>query len=467
MSDPGRIAQLLFHVDRRVGFGSGFMPPSLLAWAEPRGIASTDNMDCVAVGYTGVWAGGSDDDGKAILYYSTNAGRTWRNVTTRLPSDTSPITAIGANQGSDYIYIGTNAGTMFKSSDNGATFATTGAGFTAKVTAIAFEHPDQAWVGGHGGKLKFTNHSTWTDRSTQLGWGAGEQILALQMKPQDYDSLMVAGTLPSGPTGRLAFTSDGSTFTNRHSLIPSATEYHALAYSQIDDRFLISGLDASATRVYYTTDDAASGVEISGLADTGAVKYAALHVILDTWAAFKGDGTIYRLVQDRTGDVRLADEVTEIAGIKTAYSNAQALAYDPTLNRYYLVGHHYLLYTDDIGQVGTFMTRALPQGSAIIGQVLIAPCKYKHIATAAGTLIKTGPGKLVAFHITTESNVAHDVTFYDNTTNAAPVLVQVRVNRYTYGPNPNVFCPSHPIQFDNGLYVYIGHGNTRVLVAYF
>jgi len=355
---------------------------------------------------------------------------------------------------------------MFKSSNNGATFSTTGAGFTAKITAIQFEHPDQAWAGGHGGKLKYTDHSTWTDRSTQLGWGANDNILALQMKPQDYDSLLVAGTLTTGPTGKLAFTSDGSTFTDRSSLIPSATQYNALAYSQIDNRFMVSGRDASTTRVYYTTDNAASGVEISDLADTGGVKFAALHVILDTWAAFKEDGTVYRLVQDRAGDVRLADEVTEIAGIKTAYSNAKALAYDPTLNRYYLAGNHYLLYTDDIGQVGAYMTRALPQGSAIIGQVLIAPCKYKSIEVATGTLIKTGPGKLVGFLITSVSNTAHDVDFFDNTTNAAPLIVKVRVNPQTYGPNPISFTPAHPIQFDNGLYIYVGHGNTRVLVAY-
>jgi len=467
MTDPGRIAQLLFHVDRRVGFGSGFMPPSLLAWAEPRGIASTAELTAVAVGYTGVWAGGDDGSGGAILYYSSNAGRTWRNVTSRLPDTSIPITAIGANPGSDYIYIGTSDGTMFKSSNNGATFATTGAGMTDKVTSIEFPHPDRVWIGGYDGKLKYTDHSTWTDRTSQLGWGASANVLALAQKPQDTDSILVAGTIPTGPTGKLAYTGDGSTFTDRSSLIASATEYHALAYSQIDDRFLIAGVDASTTRVYYTTDNAATGEEISDLADPGGVQYAALHVILDTWAAFKSDGTVYRLVQDRTGDVRLADEVTEIAGIKTAYSDAQGLAYDPTLNRYYLVGNNYLLYTDDIGQVGAYITRALPQGSAIIGQVLIAPCKYKHIASAAGTLIKSGPGKLVGFLITTDNNVAHDVDFYDNTTNAAPLIVKVRVNRYTYGPNPTVFTPAHPIQFDNGLYIYVGHGNTRVLVAYF
>ena len=470
MSDPGRVAQLLFNVDRRIGFGSGFMPPSLLAWAQPHGLPSTAKLNAVATGYTAVWAGGEDDAGNAILYYSTNAGRNWRNATGRLPVTTSPITAIGANPGSPYIYIGTEGGHVFMSENNGATFSnvSASAGFTGyTITSIQFAHPDKVWIGAHGGLLKFTDHSTWTNRTTQLGWTSNDNILALAQKPQNKEAVLVAGTRITGPTGMLAYTDNNSTFTSKSSLIPSATTYNCLGYSQIDNRFLIAGKDASTTRVYYSTDNATSGHEIAPLADTGGVSFVALHVILDTWACIKADGTLYRTVQDRTGDIRLADEVTEIAGIKTAYANAKALAYDATLNRYYLVGYNYLLYTDDIGQVGAYMTRALPAGSAIIGQVMIAACSYYHVTTGGvAHVIKSGPGKLVGFLITSANNNAHDVNFYDNTAASGTLIYTARVNPSTYGPNPIPFYPAHPIQFNTGLTVYSGHGNTRILVAY-
>ncbi|MBC7222879.1 MAG: hypothetical protein H5T59_01145, partial [Anaerolineae bacterium] len=180
MSDPGRIAQLLFHVDRRIGIGSGFMPPSLLAWATPRGLAPDHKIEAIAVGYSAVWAGGQDASGNAVLYYSTNGGKNWRNATSRLPDTTNPITAIAANPGSQYIYIGTSGGDVWKSSNHGETFASGGAGLSGNyIYAIAFAHPSMVWIGAAGPNLKYTDHSTWTDRTTDLGWPAGSLIYAL------------------------------------------------------------------------------------------------------------------------------------------------------------------------------------------------------------------------------------------------------------------------------------------------
>ncbi len=466
-SDPGRTAELLFHIDRRIGIGSGAMPPSLLAWAEPRGIDSDAQLDAIAVGYTGTWAGGNDGSGRAILYFSHNGGRTWRDVTSRLPTSSEPITAIGANPGSPYIYIGTSAGTVFKSSDSGQTFATNAAGFTARIRAMAFANPRQLWAAADGPELKFTNHSTWTSRTSYLGWTAGSIVYALAQKPQNKDGLMVAGTYPYGPTGKLAYTDNGSTFYNRSNMMAGATEYHALGYSAIDDRFLVAGMDGSyITRIYRTVDNGATGEEVPGTADEGGAAVVAMHCILDTWAIVRSDGAILRIAQARSGLVRLADEVSEIVGVQRSYADARALAYDPTLNRYFLVGHNYLIYTDDVAQVGAFLTKSLPQGNATIGQVYIAPCQYKSIEVAGGTQVKTGPGQLVGFLITSVSNNAHDVDFHDGTSTAAPRICKVRVNASTYGPEPISVWPAHPIQFNSGLYVYSGHGNTRILVAY-
>lgn len=466
-SDPGRIAQLLFHVDRRIGIGSGFMPPSLLAWAEPHGLPSDFQINAVAVGYSAIWAGGQDASGSALLYYSTNGGRNWRNATSRLPDTTNPITAIGANPGSQYIYIGTSGGDLWKSSNHGETFSSGGAGLGSnRVRAIAFAHPSKAWVAADGPTLKFTDHSTWTDRTSALGWSSGCIIYALCQKPQNYEAVLVAGTDPLGPTGKLSYTDNNSTFYDRSSLMASATEYHAIGYSQIDDRFLIAGIDGTDSKVVASTDNGASGEEIDGLTDSGGTSFRALHCVLDTWAVIKSDGSVFRVVQDRSGLVRLADEVSETVGVHRAYGNAYALAYDPSLNRYFLAGADYLLYTDDIAQVGAYMTRALPPGNAIIGQVYIAPCKYMAINTALGTLIKSGPGKLVGFLITSVNNNAHDVDFYDGTSTSGTHIVKVRVNPSTYGPDPISVWPAHPIEFQNGLYIYVGHGNTRCLVAY-
>lgn len=466
MPDPGRTAELLFHIDRRIGIGSGSMPPSLLAWAEPRGIDADAQLNAVAVGYTGTWTGGDDGSGQAILYFSATGGRTWRDVTSRLPSTDEPITAIAANPGSPYIYIGTSSGTVFKSSDSGATFSTTGAGFTARIRAFAFSHPAQLWAAADGPALKYTDHFTWTDRTTQLGWTTGSIIYALAQKPQRKDALLVAGTYPYTPAGRLAYTDNGSTFIDRSSLISSATDYHALGYSGLDNRFLIAGNDSSHTRIYRTVDNAATGEEIPGTADSGGNSVAAMHCILDTWAILKSNGAILRITQARSGLVRLADEVSEIVGVQRSYADAQALAYDPTLNRYFLVGHNYLIYTDDVAQVGAFLTRSLPQGNAIIGQVYIAPCQYLSIEAAGGTLVKSGSGQLVGFLITSVSNNAHDVTFYDGVNTSGTRIAVVRVNASTYGPEPISVWPGHPVQFQTGLYVYSGHGNTRILVAY-
>ncbi|MBC7225366.1 MAG: hypothetical protein H5T59_14015, partial [Anaerolineae bacterium] len=295
---------------------------------------------------------------------------------------------------------------------------------------------------------------------------AGSLIYALAQKPQNYTGLLVAGTDPTGPTGKLAYTDNGSTFTDRSSLMASATEYHALGYSQIDDRFLIAGIDGTDAKLVASTDNGASGTEIDGLTDPGGNSFQALHCVLDTWAVVKTDGSIFRVVQERGGLVRLADEVTETVGVQRAYGNAKALAYDPELNRYYLGGYNYLLYTDDIAQVGAYMTRALPPGNAIIGQVYIAGCKYMAIDSALGHLVKAGPGKLVGFLITSVNNVAHDVDFYDGTDTSGTHICKVRVNPNTYGPNPISAWPAHPIEFQNGLYVYVGHGNTRCLIAY-
>lgn len=468
MPDPGRTAELLFNIDRRIGIGSGSMPPSLLAWAEPRGIDADAQLNAVAVGYAGVWTGGDDGSGKACLYFSNTGGRTWRNVTSRLPSAAEPITAIGANPGSQYIYIGTSGGTVFKSSDNGQTFTTNAAaGFTGRIRAFAFAHPLQLWAAADGPELKYTNHSTWTNRTTQLAWTSGSIIFALCQKADNKDGLMVAGTYPYGPTGKLSYTDNGSTFLDRSSLIAGAVEYHALGHSTLDDRFLVAGLDSTyTTRIYRTVDNGATGEEVPGTEDEGGNSVAAMHCILDTWAIVKSNGQILRITQARSGLVRLADEVSEIVGVQRSYADAQALAYDPTLNRYFLVGHNYLIYTDDVAQVGAFLTRSLPQGNAVIGQVYIAPCQYKSIEVALGTLVKTGPGQLVGFLITSVNNTAHDVIFYDGTSTSAPRIAVVRVNPSTYGPDPISVWPAHPIQFTTGLYVYSGHGNTRILVAY-
>ena len=467
MPDPGRVAELLFNVDRRIGIGSGFMPPSLLAWAEPRGIDSEAQLDAVAVGYSGVWAGGNNGAGAACLYFSNTGGRTFRDVSSRLPSTSSPITAIAANPGSPYIYIGTASGSVFKSKDNGATFSTTGAGFSKRIRAFAFSHPGQVWAAADGPELKYSDdHTYWTSRTSQLGWPTNSIIYALCQKPENKTGLMVAGTYPYTPVGKLAYTDNGSTFTDRSSLIPSAIDYHALGYSGLDNRFLIAGSDGSATRIYRTVDNGATGEQVPGTADTGGASVTALHCILDTWAVVKSNGAILRITQARSGLVRLADEVSEIVGVQRSYANAKALAYDPSLNRYFLVGHNFLIYTDDIAQVGAFLTRALPQGNAIIGQVYIAPCQYKSIEVGLGTLVKTGPGQLVGFLITSVNNTAHDVVFYDGTSTSGPTIAVVRVNPSTYGPNPISVWPAHPIQFQNGLYVYSGHGNTRILVAY-
>lgn len=466
MSDPGRTAELLFHIDRRIGIGSGAMPPSLLAWAEPRGIGAGADLQAAAVGYTGVWAGGDDGTGKAILSFSQTGGRTWRDVTERLPSDTEPITAIAANPGSPYLYVGTAGGSVYKSTDNGQTWATTGAGFTGRVRAFAFCHPDQVWAAADGPALKCTDHSTWSSRTAQLNWPSGSIIYALAQKPQNKDGLMVAGTYPYTPVGKLSYTDNGSTFLDRSSLIPSAIEYHALGYSQLDDRFLVAGNDGSHTRIYRTTDNGATGEEVPGTADGGGNSIAILHCILDTWAVIKTNGAILRITQARSGLVRLADEVSEIVGVQRTYANAKALAYDPTLNRYFLCGDGYLIYTDDVAQVGAFLTRSLPQGNAVVGQVYIAPCQHLAIHAGGGTLVKTGPGQLVGFLITSVNNNAHDVHFYDGTSTGGTPIAVVRVNPSTYGPNPISVWPAHPIQFQNGLYVYSGHGNTRILVAY-
>lgn len=466
MSDAGRVASLLFHVDRRIGFGTGFMPPSLLAWADPRGMDDNADIHATATGATAAWAGG-ELDSNAVLYLSTTGGRTWKDVTPRLPVTNDPITAIGANPGSAYVYVGTVGGRIFRSSNNGTSFSdvSTSAGFTGnRITAIAFNHNLQAWIGAHAGMLKFTNHSTWTNRTTELGWGATCNVLALAQKKDDKEQLMVAGTLPGGPTGKLAFTANNSSFSDRSSMIPSATQYDCLGHSALDDRFLIGGVDASTTRVYYSVDDGAHGTQIADLADSGGVSFAAFHVILDTWAAVKRDGSILRLVQDRSGDVRLADDVTEIVGTQFSFASARCLTYDPTLNRYYLGGNAYLRYTDDVTQTGAFLTRALPPGSAIIGQVQIAPASC--VGLAASGLVKTGLGRLVAFLITSVNNTAHDVVFFDNTAASGTEIARVRVNAHTYGPNPISFCPAHPLSFSTGLYVSIGHGNTRVTVTY-
>ncbi|NLE76899.1 MAG: hypothetical protein GX605_09125 [Chloroflexi bacterium] len=471
MTDPGRTAQLLFNVDRRVGFGSGFMPPSMLAWAEPRGIPTAANLKTVAVGQTGVFAAGQLD-GAAGLFYSSNGGATWRNITARLPTDTTGdyITALAANPGDPHVYIGTHGGLVFKSSNDGASFTdiSVGAGFTGyHIYSMAFNHPDHLWAGAGGGLLKHYDHSTWTNRSSTLGWGANAIVGCIAQKPINGLDLLVGGEIITGPTGKLAYVTGGWSVTDRSSLIPSCIGCHCLGYSKIDNRFLISGHDGSYyTRVYYSTDNCATGNQIAALADSGGGQYAAFHVILDTWAAVRKDGAVFRLAQDRAGDVRLADDVTDIIGAQSAFASAQALAYDPGLNRYYLCGTGWLRYSDDVGQVGAFITRPLPTGSNLIGQVGIAPCSYANIELAAGTQIKTGPGKLVGFLITSVANTAHDVDFFDGVSTSDPRIVKVRVNSNTYGPNPISFTPAHPIQFTNGLYIYVGHGNDRILVAY-
>jgi hypothetical protein len=229
---------------------------------------------------------------------------------------------------------------------------------------------------------------------------------------------------------------------------------------------MVAGQDGTTTQVHWSLDDLANGTEITDLADAGLTSFVTLHVVLDTWAVVKADGSLYRLVQDRGGDVRLADDVSDIAGARLAYASARFMAYDQWLNRYYMGGSDYVRYTDDIVQAGTFVTRALPAGGNLIGRVQISPALSTQVTAAAGNLVKTGPGRLVAFHITSVSNVAHDVYFYDNTAASGTVIYQCRVNASTTGPAPISFCPSHPIPFSTGLYVNVGHGNTRVLVVY-
>ena len=159
------------------------MPPSLLAWTDPRGIADDADIYAIAVGDVYAFAGGEDGDGNSLLYMSSNGGRSWRNITGRLPDDTYRITAIGANPGSSYVYVGTENGDIYSSDDSGASWGTESAGFSGKhIYAMSFTHKDRLWVGAEDGKLKYTDHSTWTDRTTQLGWATGDHIYALCMK---------------------------------------------------------------------------------------------------------------------------------------------------------------------------------------------------------------------------------------------------------------------------------------------
>ncbi|MFH0983795.1 MAG: hypothetical protein V2A79_19955 [Planctomycetota bacterium] len=465
--DPGRVAQLLFNVNPRMGFGTGFIPPTLLAWNEGKGMVATADILAIATGQTGTFAGGHIG-ANPVLYYTNTGGQVWRDITARLPVTTGcGITAIGANPGSPYVYIATTAGHVFKSANDGTTFTnvTTSAGFsTHQINAIAFNHPDQMWVGSDGGHLKYTDHTSWTDRTSDLGWGTTANVSFLAQKKQNKAGIMVAGVIPTGPTGMLAYTDNGSTFTDHSSMIASCIEYDALGYSSIDDRFLIAGLDASYSRVFYTTDNGATGNEIAAMADAYGLVWIALHVIMDTWACIRTDGAIFRITQDRAGNVRLADEMTEIAGLQLAYANAKALGYDPTLNRYFVGGDCYCKYTDDLGQVGAFITRALPAGSALIGSVQLAPAKYHYATATIGDVIKSGPGLLVGLFASSLSNTSNDVTLYDNTSAAVPIIVEFRLASSTTVPWS--FCPTHPIQFNTGLTLTSGHGNNRVTVVY-